>query len=510
MSAVRRNALANLAGRVAAAALWILITPYALERLGPERFGIWALFFAFTAYITVFDLGIGNTMIRFIAVESAAGDRRGLRRTLSKGLRLSLGLGILWAVVIYVGRSAITTAFHVPSELVQEVHEALLVFAVGSLLLQPVQVLTGSLQGFERLDLSNVCGFVGVAAQTAILYVGLAGGGGLREVAAAAIVGQAVTGVLAAGMLRAELVKVPGLTQGDGSGWRDLMHFGVALQLTNTLGILQLQVGKVLLGVLGTLGMVADFELAFRVASGVAGLPMLIVGAVAPTVTRVWIHEGAAAVGALFTTTLRWVYIYSVIALGLLWIVAPDIVRVWLGPDRERIAVLIRLWVLSYGVHLTWCLGAAFARSVGKPWVEVVSIAVSFVTNIALGLWSVPRYGALGAVAVLAASYVAGCLTFAVTARRAGIPFGPWIRHSLLPRVALGVLAVVMTALVLAAPPVSGVLPPAGWIHGTIAGVAYLVAFSICFMTVGDTQHLTAMLMRSASGALHRRGGALR
>lgn len=506
MSTIRRNAVANLAGRVATAVLWVAVTPFVLALLGPERFGIWALFFAFTAYLSAFDLGIGNTMIQFIAVERAAGDRRGVERTLGKGLRLSLALGMVWAVVVVAARGTLTEAFHVPAPLIPETLEALLVLAVGSLLLQPVQVLTGSLQGFERLDLSNTCVFAGVAAHVTALYLGLAGGGGLREVAMAGVVGQLVTGLLASVLLRTQLARVPSLTQSMGTSWRELLHFGAALQLTNVLAVLQVQSGKIILGLLGTLAMVTDYELGLRVASGVAGLPLLILGTVAPTVTRTWISDGPAAVGALFTSTLRWLYTLSVIALGLLWLIAPDVTRVWLGPGHDRIAMLIRLWVLSYGMNLAWSLGAAFARSVGKPWIEVGSLAMSLVTNIALGLWCVPRYGTVGAVAVLALSYGAGFLTFAATSPRAGIPFGPWITRELAPRVLLAAGTVALSAGLLAAGRVSGVLPPPGLIHGVIAGLLFLALFALCFLAVGDTQRLAIVARQIAAGAMGGRG----
>jgi len=280
--------MANLVGRVTTAVLWVAVTPFVLRHLGAERFGVWALFFAFSGYLTAFDLGIGNTMIRFIAVERASGDRRGLEPTLSSGFKLSLSLGLFWALVVALGRGWIAQAFHVPADMIVETDEALLIFAVGLLLLLPVQVLTGSLQGFERLDLSNLCLFFGVAAQVLALYLGLAAGGGLKEVAVAGLIGQGVTGGLSAIALRIQMGKVASGASGPEPTWRDLMHYGVALQLTNTLGILQLQVGKILLGLLGNLTMVADYELAFRVAGGVASLPILILGAVAPTVTRIW------------------------------------------------------------------------------------------------------------------------------------------------------------------------------------------------------------------------------
>jgi len=61
----------------------------------------------------------------------------------------------------------------------------------------------------------------------------------------------------------------------------------------------------------------------------------------------------------------------------MLWLVAPTSPGSWLGPEHDRIAVLDPALVLSYTMNLAWSLGAAFARSVGKPWIEVGSLAVS-------------------------------------------------------------------------------------------------------------------------------------
>ena len=82
MTALRRNTIANLAGRVATAVMWICATPFVLSRLGTERFGIWALFFSFTGYLVWLDLGIGNTVVRFIAAHRPLDDRQALMRTL--------------------------------------------------------------------------------------------------------------------------------------------------------------------------------------------------------------------------------------------------------------------------------------------------------------------------------------------------------------------------------------------------------------------------------------------
>jgi O-antigen/teichoic acid export membrane protein len=272
--------------------------------------------------------------------------------------------------------------------------------------------------------------------------------------------------------------------------------------------VFQVQVGKILLGLLGNLAMVADYELAFRVAGGVASIPILILGAVVPAASRAWQSDGPAAVATLFTSTLRWLYTQSVIALGLLWLLAPDITRVWLGSGHDRIASLIRLLAVAFAVSFAWSPGAAIARGIGKPWIEVWSLVASALTNIGLGIWCVARYGTAGAIAALGVSYGAGFVTFVVTSRRSGIPFGPWISRELVPRVVAGSLAVALCAWLLAAATAALHLPPPGWTHAAVGAVLFLALFALLFVPLGDTQRLSRTVWRTTAGVLMRHRGS--
>jgi O-antigen/teichoic acid export membrane protein len=502
LTPLRRNAIANIVGRTATALLWIAVTPYVLSRLGADRFGVWALFFAFTYYVLVLDLGVGSTMIYFIAAQSATGDRKALTRTLGRGLRFALGLGLFWAMIIALCRGWIATAFHVPAAMIPETLSAMLVFAIGVFLLFPAQMMLGALQGFERLDLSNLCMFLGVAAQVLALYVALVAGGDLRAVAAAGVFGQAVTGAVAWVMLRQQLRELRPGKPTPGPTWRDLLHFGAALQVTGFLIVFQLQLGKIMLGLLGNLSMVTNYELASRVASGVAGLPILLLGAVVPAVSRAWETEGPEAVGEIFTFTLRWLYTQSVIALGLLWLLAPDIIHLWVGAAHQEVASLIRLWAVAFAVNYAWSAGAAVARGVGKPWIEVAALLGCAIVNIALCFWWVPRYGTAGAVAGLGVSYTAGFLIFLVASRRSGIPYGPWLRRELAPRMVAGGLAIALCVGLLALG--TAHMPPLGWSHAALVTAVFMSLFALFFLPLGDTQRLSRILWQLTTGTLAR------
>ena len=479
------------------------VIPFVLSRLGTERFGIWALFFAFYGYLMSLDFGMGSTLIRYIASHRPQENRRVLLRTLRGGLVAAILLGAVWALLIVMTRGWITTAFHVPAAMTPEALAALLVFALGVLLMFPAQALMAALQGFERLDLSNLSLISGITVQIIVLFAGLRDGGGLVMAAGAGVVGQGVTGLMSAVMLQRQLRAIPHGEQVQGPTWREMMQFGAAFQFLGVLMVLQSQSGRIVLGLLGNLSMVAQYELAFRVANAVYNIPVLMQSAMVPTVARVSASEGWGAVTTLFTTASRWIYVQTALMLGLFWVLAPDVVRVWLGPGHEPVGDMIRLWVVAYAVGLAYSPGVAIARGVGRPSIEIWSYAAGFVTNVLLAILWVPRYGTAGAIAAAVGAFAVGFVVFFTFFRRGlDVPLRPWFFRELTPRVVAGTLAVVLTSALITMRAVATHLPPPGVMHGIIATLLFAVFFLLLFLPLGDTQRLARALGQVSSGFL--------
>jgi O-antigen/teichoic acid export membrane protein len=496
-----------LAGRIGTAALWIVATPFVLSRLGPERFGVWSLFFAFNGYLLALDLGVGNTMIRFIAAQRPAHDRCALLRTLRRGLWAAFGLGLAWTMVVLLARGWVVTAFHVPPAMSGEVRDALVIFAISVLFLFPVQAMMASLTGFERVDLTNACMFAGVATNVLVLWVSLSAGAGVRGAAFAGLVAQIVAGAFAGAALAKELRAVAAGGDAPGPSWREMLHFGAALQLLWILIMLQIQSARFVLGMLGNLTMVAEYELAFRVAVAIAGLPILIRDPIIPAVTRTLGSDGPGAVVSLYESASRWLYLNSAMVLGLLWLLASDLVRVWLGPGHEAIADLIHLWVLAHAANLVYAPGVAIARGMGRPGYEIASYAAALATNIGLCILWIPQHGTRGAVSAVAVSYCVGAIVFIAGFHRRSVfaPFWSSLGRGLLLRGLAGTAAAGLSAALLASPPVASLLPSPGWLHGVAVVVVFLTLFGLAFHPLGDTRRLLQTLGQMMTAALPRR-----
>jgi len=74
----RRNALGIYAVYGVSIISGLVVTPILLGAIGTESFGIWAFIGAVTIYLSVLDLGVGPSVVRFAA---EARGRRGRGRT---------------------------------------------------------------------------------------------------------------------------------------------------------------------------------------------------------------------------------------------------------------------------------------------------------------------------------------------------------------------------------------------------------------------------------------------
>ena len=434
-TSLRRNAISVVLGRGASALMWVAVTPFTLARLGPERFGVWSLFFVFGGYAAALDLGMAGGIIRFVAVAAARGDRRAVRSVLMRSLAVSIGAGLIWCLGILVLRDAFLEVFHVPASIAPEVERSLLLFACSILLFSGTQVLHGVLMGYQRLDLSNLYFFAGLVLHAVLLVWGLGRGFGLMAAAAAMASGHLLSGTLAAWSVSSAVKSTPESGSSEPVAWRELLGFGGTVQATSIVSVGQLQAGKVLLGTLGTLVWVTQFELGFRVANALSSLPILVQGSVIPAAARASASGGVAEVREVYAWACRWVFALAGVLMPGLWLVAPALFTLWLGPGQAASVSAARALAVSFALATLVGPATAVARGAGWPGLETAMFAAALGINLLACLWCVPRFGPVGAAVSMALGFaLAGAGLILVFSRRLGVSIGSSLGRVAAPR----------------------------------------------------------------------------
>jgi O-antigen/teichoic acid export membrane protein len=474
-----KNAGFVVLARVWSIVLWIVLTPFVLHRLGPERFGVWSLLFLLSGYLTTFDLGLGSSVVKFTAHHMAAREEERLEATLSQITRLYAWIGLAWIVALAALSNPILDGLKIHDAYRSEVRFALLasgaIFALANL----ISIGTGVLNGMQRMDVGNSIQVLGSLPQIAVLVLGLRAGYGLYAVVASTAVlwgGVALLTLLALRKLAPGL-RWPRLTRGKGGGW---FRFSTLMQVVNLIVLTQQQVDKILLGAWIGLAAVTPFELGFRVANAVQSLPVLALVPLLPAFAEMGASEDKER---LKRACRRGTDLLVPLALGLAACsipAAPLVIRAWVGPGYPAAEVLAQWLLAGFAINLCTGVGTAAARGSGRPDLEILPGLIGIAVHVAASAVLIPRFGAAG----VGPAFCLGMLVWTVIylAR-----FTRWLKE--------GAIAFWLPVLV---PSVIAIVPawltgawiesrwPAAWSHGKLAafGAAAAVALPAALVFV--------------------------
>jgi hypothetical protein len=126
------NTLHNAAGRVWVIGTTLVLTAYAVGRLGADAFAIWSVVTAVSSYAGVFDLGAGSSFAKFVAEYRTRGDTAGISAVVSGGLVFYLAGALAVGAAALASEPLLARAFHLPPELVPVFRDVLRLAVLAS------------------------------------------------------------------------------------------------------------------------------------------------------------------------------------------------------------------------------------------------------------------------------------------------------------------------------------------------------------------------------------------
>src|SRR2546422_4893635 len=152
MSIVRRNIVANIAGRGWAALLSLAVLPVYIHFLGIEAFGLIGFFLSLMAILSLLDLGLGTALNRQFARYSMQSGKAQAMRDLLRSLEIIYWLiGIAIGVAVAALAPVIAAYWLKPQQLSNEtVTQALTMMGIAIAFQWPRALYGGGLMGLQR------------------------------------------------------------------------------------------------------------------------------------------------------------------------------------------------------------------------------------------------------------------------------------------------------------------------------------------------------------------------
>ena len=180
-----RNAVWNASTYIVHALALLLISPYVVEHLGKDLFGVWIIVQTLIGYLNIADFGIRPAIVHFVARHDARGEHDALNRAVNSAfLTLAVG-GLLVVTAAAFLAPHLGPWFDVPTPKQAEAGWALMIAAGFMACILPLNAFTAVLIGKQRYDLSCRVDLVSMLANAGAVITVLATGGGIVALAAA-------------------------------------------------------------------------------------------------------------------------------------------------------------------------------------------------------------------------------------------------------------------------------------------------------------------------------------
>jgi O-antigen/teichoic acid export membrane protein len=404
MSIIRRNIIANVAGRGWSTLLSLAIVPVYIHFLGIEAYGLIGFFLSLMAILSLLDLGLGAALNRKFAQYSAlsgkAQEMRDLLRTLES---------IYWLFGIAIGATmaalapAIAAYWIKPQHLSREtVTQALAMMGIALASQWPRALYTGGLMGMQRQVafnlLSSITGSVNSIGGVLIVWlISPTIQAFITWYMAASLVDTLLTGLL----LWRSLPEAPARAAFKPQLLADLWRFAAGLTGISITSVIQTQFDKIILAKVLPLDAFGYYNLASRVAGGIF-LPGPICAAFFPRFSQLLLINDQRELARLYHRSCQ---LMSVLVLPLAIVLALFSYEFLLLWTRDRSIAEnshLILSLLTAGTALNALASLPYTLQLAFGWTQLsltVNTAASLLQAPLIYLMSV-KYGGVGAAIV--------------------------------------------------------------------------------------------------------------
>ena len=388
-----RDGTVHALGLVLSSVAGLILVPLLVHGLGVEGYGLWAAAMAAVGIFGAFDLGL-----RLIIVRDLAGDPQSARApAVRMMLWIHFALGSLAAVAVALGGSASATRLHLSPDARAVAPLVFILAGTSCFFDQLFAWVLSVLAGLRRFTLLNLFS-IGISLLRLFFFAAaLAAGRGIVVIVAL----QTLISILSfiAGLILVATTAPTLRPRFERPLWAELrepLGFGALSQAATSISSLQMPISTLLISVINGAAAVTPFTVGQKFPGLVSGLAWRSSEVFFPVASRQR-HGSEIASEAFLASVSRWLMlVVAPCAIGL-FLIAPLLLRTWMGEVNPVALAVLRIAALSVLVEtvIPGTVQLFFGASETRP-VLAVNLA-TLLADVALALWLLPRMGATGA-----------------------------------------------------------------------------------------------------------------
>jgi len=479
----------------------LFLTPYIINRIGIERYGIWAIVGAITGYFGLLDLGIGTSFVKYIAEFYTKKDYEKINQVVNTGFIFYLVFAILIIPLGFLTINPIVNFFNISPALHDE---ALFVFLLGIILFAISNALSPFMAvqaGLQRMDVSNkVAVAISIPMIIGTIFFLESGYGlpGLMVNNAIILVITIIANIAIAFKIFPELKF--NICLFDKEMFKKLFGFGYKIQVIKIGTMIQFQTDKIILAYFLGVGFVAYYAVASQLALRIREIPLLLISAILPAASELDAKTDKKSLDKLYFRSMKYLALVGLSLFSLAILLAHPFINIWLGAGFERSVLTLQILILGYFFTILTGPGAYILNGIGKPQYAMKVVIWQSILNLILSILLAIKIGYFGVVLGTTASIIIGVIYFIPLVHRViDVPLGEtFFKIFFKPLISCSITFLIFFILI-------GQLKYIGWFNLVGIGLLYLMLFSLIILTIGYLDDFDKALIRGCFSSIYHR-----
>jgi O-antigen/teichoic acid export membrane protein len=334
---------------------------YLLRTIGVEQLGIWSVVLATSSAASVAKKGVSGSAVKYVARYLARGEKETVARVIQT-TAVSIGVFAAIALLVTYPLAKWILALIVPAEKLGMAH-AILPYALLSLWLMMLgSCYYAALDGFQRTDLRSWVLMGGSFFLLALAYV-VVPLYGLMGLAYAQVAQSLFILLFSWALLKSRLRALPFFPRKwDKPLFKEMVGYGLNLQLINIFQTLSDPLTKALLTKFGGLSMTGFYEMASRMVVQLRTLIVAANQAMVPTIADLQ-EKGSELIQGVYKKSYRLILYISVPFFSAVAVFIPAVSHVWIGHYEKTFVVFS--YILTIGWFFNTLISPSYFSNLG-------------------------------------------------------------------------------------------------------------------------------------------------
>ena len=395
---IAKNVASNWVGLVINTTLSFVLSPIVVNTLGSTYFGIWTLLQQFTGYLWLFDLGVRESVVKYVAQYDASGEHEALNQTVGTAVSMYAmvsGAGLLaaWGVA-----AALPYVFNIPAEVVDVARATAFLTGATVALSFLFNVYVGVLMGLQRMYLVSRLNIVFSVSRAIAIIILLKLGYGIISLAFVSFALSAINGWR---VYRACRIHAPHLSLRPIPLRRDmvsrLLNYGKWVLVSNVGDKIIFSTDAIVVGYFMPVNMLAYYAIGGSLIHQLRQVVSAAANVVNPLSSGLQARNEMDALAQMIRLGTTFAVLLGLpICVGFL-LLGERFIALWMGPQFAATSSQV-LTALTIGsiVGLPYLTISGFFYGIGEHRLVALSRVVEGAANLLLSITLIKPYGLVG------------------------------------------------------------------------------------------------------------------